>query len=453
MKAESAATTAEGRADEHLPEDVTATQPAHSTAYTLVHLVAGETTKDLVIPQVVSHMALQARTEGPLRPRRVVIAFLEPARVAMRRAIRRHVRTLRRATPGVRVMLIPYVSRFSIKANAAIIGHLMRLRIGGGDVVFHCRGESTVSWAAEMSKQLGRAGIVADIRGAQPEETLAGRGFATLEEADARSSRDFHFQLAAVQNALSRAQEVFTVSAGMREWLETIGIAAERIHYVPCCVSRVAYSPDVRARMRRTLGFGDELVYAFLGSAWSYGIIGDGLTSFLRATFGQFADTRLLMLTDQPDQMRARLAADGIPPSRATVLRVPHGEVWGYLCAADCGCILKAPGRLNRTWQPVKLGEYLGCGLPVIVSRGVGRVDGLIQRSGAGLVVDIFGRGDPGITAEAARVHNALCMDGEAMRNRALNLCRDEFLWNCYIDQVRAAYARSVIAGAASARQ
>jgi glycosyltransferase involved in cell wall biosynthesis len=414
------------------------------SAYTLVHLVAGETTKDLVIPQVVLHMVEQAKVDGPLRPSRVVVVFLEPARIAAQRAVRERVAQIRKLAPSVRVALIPYVSRFGLKANAHVTARLIRRLAGSGDVVFHCRGEWAVLWAAELAGYFDHAGIVADVRGAWPEEALAKRGFSGPENADAQGVRDFHLQLAIVQEALARAGEILTVSSGMRDWLERLGVTPGRLHYVPSCVPRLTYSHAVRVDQRRELGVGDELLYCFLGSAESYATIGDGLAPFLRATFDAFDDVRLLMVTDRPKDMRSILDASGIAESRALIVGAPHDQVWRYLCAADCGCILKQRGRLNRTWQPVKLGEYLAAGLPVVVSCGIGRVDDMITASGAGLAVDLFDGDDADLASEAVRVHDALRNDATRMRERALQLCSDEFLWSRYVDRVRHAYSRAL---------
>src|SRR6185312_13287685 len=107
--------------------------------------------------------------------------------------------------------------------------------------------------------------------------------------------------------------EVLTVSQGMVHWLLQLGVDQRRLHYVPACVPRLTYSGQVRNEVRTQLGITDELLYCFLGSAESYGTIGDGIVPFLRATFQRFADVRLLMVTDEPDAIRALLQQQGLP--------------------------------------------------------------------------------------------------------------------------------------------
>lgn len=420
--------------------------PVAIPRYTLVHVVTGETTKDLILSQVLAPMVEQVRVRGPLGPERVLVVFLEPARVAVRRRLRARFRDMRRLAPGVKIALMPYVSRLSIRSNARAAAPVIRAMAGSRDVVFHCRGEWAVLWAACLAKSFRTSGIVADIRGSWPEEALAKRGIADLSAADAPAVRDYQSQLETVKKAITAADQVLTVSRGMLDWLLQLGVDAQRLHYVPSCVPRLTFSRSVRDEMRSRLGIGDELLYCFLGSAESYATIGDGIVPFLRATFERFADVRLLMVTDQPNVVRRRLLEADLPSNRMLFESAPHEEVWRYLCAADCGCILKAPGRLNRTWQPVKLGEYLAAGLPVVVSRGIGDVDTTITKAGAGIAVELFSGDANLVNAEALRVHEALERDGKGMRVRALELCEQHFLWTCYIDDVRSAYAHALSA-------
>lgn len=414
------------------------------SGYTLVHVVTGETTKNLIVSQVVAPMVEQAKTNGKLQPERTLIVFLEPARVAMRRSLRNRVADIRRLAPELRVALVPYVSRLGLRNRARVTAPIIRALAGAGPVVFHCRGEWAALWAANMAASFRQAGIVADIRGSWPEEALAKRGLRDLKGADADIVRDYESQVETVKQAVAKADEVLTVSPGMVSWLLQLGVEAHRLHYVPSCVPRVTFSGNVRNEVRTQLGITDELLYCFLGSAESYSTIGDGIVPFLRATFQRFADARLLMVTDEPETIRSLLHQQGLPNDKLLIVSAPQERVWTYLCAADCGCILKAPGRLNWTWQPIKLGEYLAAGLPVIVSRGIGDVDTTVTVAGAGVAVELFDGDANTVIGEAVRVHEVLRMDRDALRERALKLCEERFLWSCYIDEVRSAYARAL---------
>ena len=415
-----------------------------STSYTLVHLVAGETLKDVVIAQVITHMIEQTKAEGALRPARVLVVFLEPARVALRHSVRAWVREIRRTAPSLRVMLLPYVSRFSEPANATVLGRALRWEAGPGPVIFHCRGESAALWAMSMRAYFQRAGIVADIRGAWPEELLFAQGFDGPEQADELSYEHYQMSLSRLHSVLTNAGSVLSVSPALSEWLVAAGAAESKVGVVPCCISHLQFSAQDREDVRAELGVNGKLVFAYLGSMFKYQHLGDGLVPFFRALIRECDAAHLLCVTPDPESMRETLCHGGVSADRTTILRLSHDRVARYLCAADAGLLLRKRSRMNRFACPIKFAEYLASGVPVIVSQGIGETGSLVEASGAGLVVDVFCRNENVVLSEARRVLTTVSSRGEDLRNCALRLARERFLWTRYIDQVRGAYLRAL---------
>src|SRR5687768_7228644 len=91
---------------------------APAFAYTLVHVVVSESHEELIEAQVLAPMIHQAQAPGRNRPQRVVVALLEPLRVALRRRFYRRVRTLRARYPALSVIALPFMSRLGHRANA-----------------------------------------------------------------------------------------------------------------------------------------------------------------------------------------------------------------------------------------------------------------------------------------------------------------------------------------------
>jgi glycosyltransferase involved in cell wall biosynthesis len=72
-----------------------------------------------------------------------------------------------------------------------------------------------------------------------------------------------------------------------------------------------------------------------------------------------------------------------------------------YLAAADAALAFIRPTYSKISSSPTKIGEYLAAGLPVVTGRGVGDVDGLLEGSGTGIVLDDFGDASMDRAAEA----------------------------------------------------
>jgi glycosyltransferase involved in cell wall biosynthesis len=415
-------------------------------AYSVVHVVAQESLADLIAPQVIDPMRLQARTNGLRRPDHVVVLFLEPARVAVRRRMWRRLAALRARAPEVSVLLHAFVGRLGIQRNSWALAKRLRRLLKGSRIVFHCRGETAVEWAAAVQEHLRDAAIVADIRGAWPEEFLFARGFDGPGTADAASRAAYDVLMQRLRDALLRSGRVLSVSPGMLEWLKRQGASDTQLAYVPCCVRGVTFDLAARAQVRETLGLRDSVVITYIGTLGRYQHIEDGVVPFVHAMIDAGPDVHFLALVPEPTRLRSILHDNGVPAQRVTVLHAAQSDVANYLGAADAGLLLRAPSRMNAFSQPTKLGEYLSAGLPVIVSRGTGAVDQMIEKNGAGFVVDVFNVPPVRIASEAKRVLMGLRLHGEELRRNALALCAREFQWSAYTERVREAYAGALTA-------
>jgi glycosyltransferase involved in cell wall biosynthesis len=199
--------------------------------------------------------------------------------------------------------------------------------------------------------------------------------------------------------------------------------------------------------MRARLGLTDRLVFVYSGTVTGYQHLEDGALAFFAEVHAQAPDASLILATAQRDQAEQLVAASGLPAESVSVMSVAQPDVPNVLAAADAGLLLRAPSRLNRLSQPTKLAEYLAAGVPVIVSRGTGCVDAIVEESGAGCAIQWFDRNPVERRAEVAEVVKALRDNSSRMREAAVALCERDFRWDVYVDEVRGAYARALAAG------
>jgi glycosyltransferase involved in cell wall biosynthesis len=186
--------------------------------------------------------------------------------------------------------------------------------------------------------------------------------------------------------ALGRADGILCVSERLRRrcrgWRPD---AAKKAVVIPCC-----YDPNLARRddptvehLRIELGLDSTrdfvLVYAGSLSAWNRP---DLILAAYHAVRAAHAGTKLLLLTGSATEARAIFGRE----TEVIIRSVAHTDIQHYLVLADLGLLLRDRSSVNRVASPVKFAEYLACGVPVLVSPGVGDFPDLVAKEGVGYV-------------------------------------------------------------------
>jgi glycosyltransferase involved in cell wall biosynthesis len=98
----------------------------------------------------------------------------------------------------------------------------------------------------------------------------------------------------------------------------------------------------------------------------------------------------LWLTTGSHDKVRELMTSRGIGSGDFSVLSVASAAVPSYLAAADAGLAFAKSGMSRVARSPTKNGEYLACGLPLIINAGVGDSDALINDWKAGVLIEEF---------------------------------------------------------------
>jgi len=134
------------------------------------------------------------------------------------------------------------------------------------------------------------------------------------------------------------------------------------------------YDPEWRQKIRKELGIQDEYLMVYAGSLGPQYCLPEMLEIF--EEFAKSEKTKFLILTGNLE-----FAEQHIPVHlKADVLlkKVRSDEVPAYLNAAHLGFALREPAFSMKGVAPIKLGEYLLCGLPVIASKGIGDTEEIL---------------------------------------------------------------------------
>jgi glycosyltransferase involved in cell wall biosynthesis len=84
------------------------------------------------------------------------------------------------------------------------------------------------------------------------------------------------------------------------------------------------------------------------------------------------------------------MSSRNVEAANFSVLSVASSAVPSYLAAADAGLAFIKRCVSKIASSPTKNGEYLACGLPLIINAGVGDSDALINDWSAGVLIEKF---------------------------------------------------------------
>ena len=167
----------------------------------------------------------------------------------------------------------------------------------------------------------------------------------------------------------------------------------EVIHaVVPCCadLELFHFSEEDRAKAKERLNLGDRFVIVYSGSVGGW-YLADKMADFFVELAKMRANSHFLWLTMGPRSLIEKLMSErGLNADQFTVCAARPWDVPMYLSAADVGIAFYKPTLSRLATSPVKLAEYLACGLPVVINAGVGDSDTLVSAERVGAVVRRF---------------------------------------------------------------
>jgi glycosyltransferase involved in cell wall biosynthesis len=186
---------------------------------------------------------------------------------------------------------------------------------------------------------------------------------------------------------------------------------------IPCCVDmkRFAFDASMRAARRQELGLHEERLFIYVGKIGSWYLVEETF-EFFRVARERVGPAHLVILTpDDFELFHALAEKHNIPREAYSLKRATHAEVVGWLSAADVGLALITRLPSKRASSPVKVGEYLAVGLPVVITNDIGDYSDLIRRERVGVVLEHDSRER---YEGAADELTALWQEGPALRDR-----------------------------------
>ena len=251
----------------------------------------------------------------------------------------------------------------------------------------HARAYIPAAIALALKRKFGIK-MIFDVRGLMAEEYVDARHWP-------KGGLRYRITKAAERRIFAATDAIVTLTERIwpiiKEW---DGLKGRDVHHaiIPCCVdlSLFKFSELERARVRTELALGDRFTFVYSGSLDGWNLTEQTADFFARIFRSRNNVYLLWLVTGSHERVRQLMAERGIGEDHFSVRSVAPREIASYLAAADAGICLNKRCLSRIASSPTKNGEYLACGLPIIINSGIGDSDALVNESQAGVMIDDF---------------------------------------------------------------
>ena len=213
-----------------------------------------------------------------------------------------------------------------------------------------------------------------------------------LKDYEIWNEKDISFK---ILNYLERksAQKANVIATGTSHMVDRLsnkkGVSAQ-LFRLPSCIDDLHFVWDSKLSLKSKIGFDRNLVILYVGK---FGGIyyTEEVFQLFKSFLKKSMDTRFLIVTPQ-DHGEIAFYFDryDIPRTHYHITSAEHQEVRKYINSADIGLVTVAPLPSQKYRSPIKVGEYLCCGLPYLVCRGVSEDDIVAEEYDVGVVLEDF---------------------------------------------------------------
>jgi glycosyltransferase involved in cell wall biosynthesis len=264
---------------------------------------------------------------------------------------------------------------------------------------------------AFLARRLGRPYLF-DMRGFWPDERADGGLW---------SRKSFGYRLwKRIERDLCReARGVVVLTERARDELRRLELVpdATPVRVIPTCADLDRFRPvprDERAPQCRA----DARRWLVLGATGTWYLREETLDLAARALARDPRSVLHVLTLDDTGPLLDGLARRGVGADRVMARAVSSADVPRWISGAHVAIVLVRPTWSKTASCPTKLGELLGCGVPVVMNSGIGDGDRIFRTTDVGVIVNDF---TPAALDAAIDAVAALHADGGvAARCRAL---------------------------------
>lgn len=221
--------------------------------------------------------------------------------------------------------------------------------------------------------------------------------------------------------ARKRADFIMTGTSHMINDLESKGTKA-KLFRTPNAVDEnlMRFDPNARTDIRNKFRIEQNDVFIYIGKLGEL-YYEEELVEVCSAIYKHNKKAFFLVITGYDHEVLREWFVKWEVPNESFLLMMPvvHFEVPKFLSAADMGMVAIPPTPAQKFRSPLKTADYLYCGLPYLICRGISEDDDYARRYQLGVVIDKYSAEE--IDIHYSEIANILNGDKTELRRR----CRE----------------------------
>lgn len=165
------------------------------------------------------------------------------------------------------------------------------------------------------------------------------------------------------------------------------------ISVIPCCVNTDLFNPEVidaqkTFETKQKLGIAEaDFILGYVGSLGTWYMLPEMMELYANLRKNKQHPVFLFVSKEAPENIYKQALKYKVPKEEIVLTSCLHHEVPVYVSTFDLSVFFILPAYSKKASSPVKQGELMAMGIPLICNAGVGDTDKIITEAQAGIVL------------------------------------------------------------------
>ena len=171
--------------------------------------------------------------------------------------------------------------------------------------------------------------------------------------------------------------------------MQTDWAVTKPIYVIPCAVDTELFRPEINDKAKIN-NRNSELILGYLGSIGTWYML-DEMLDFFKILLRRYPKAKFKFITtEQPASILNKAIARNIDIEHFEIAPAQRKDVPLALSKIDVGIFFIKPSFSKQASSPVKQGELMSMGIPIITNKGVGDTEEIVNRYESGLLINRF---------------------------------------------------------------